>query len=297
MKRIPGLVLLCAFVFAALSSVAAQEMQGAGTMPPPKVLVLFREFLKPGKGGEPHEKAESAFVQAFTKSKWPTHYLAVGSLSGRPRALFLTGYDSFADWEKDNKAVEKNSMLSAALDRASVADGELLSDADGSVMVYREDQSLRANVDIAHMRYFEISLYQVRPGHRRDWDEAVKLVKAAYEKIPDAHWATYQLVYSQQPGSTYVIFTALKSASEIDDSFMRDKDFVAAMGEDGMKKLAELEDKAIESVQNNLFMFNPKMSYVSEEWIKADPDFWKPRVTTTAAPKKPEKAAEKPAGQ
>jgi hypothetical protein len=48
------------------------------------------EFIKPGKGGAPHEKAESAFVQAMTRAKWPTHYLAVNSLSGKARALFLS---------------------------------------------------------------------------------------------------------------------------------------------------------------------------------------------------------------
>jgi hypothetical protein len=42
------------------------------------------------------------------------------------------------------------------------------------------------------MRYFEISLYRVRPGHRAQWNELVKLVKAAYEKIPDTHWAMYE---------------------------------------------------------------------------------------------------------
>jgi len=34
------------------------------------------------------------------------------------------------------------------------------------------------------------------------------------------------------------------------------------------------------------------MSYVSDEWIKADPDFWKPKAGAAAAPKKSE---EKPA--
>jgi hypothetical protein len=39
---------------------------------------------------------------------------------------------------------------------------------------------------------------------------------------------------------------------------------------------------------SNLFAFSPKMSYTPEEWIKADPDFWKGK----SAPQKP---AEKPA--
>src|SRR5438552_4586516 len=172
-------------------------------MPPPNMLVLFRQFLKPGKGAAPHEKAESAFVQAFARAKWPTHYLTVNSLSGKPRALFLVPYDSFEAWEKDSMAIQKNATLAAALDRASVNDGELLSDSDASVLTYNEEQSLRAPVDIAHMRYFEISLYRVRPGHRAQWYELAKLVKAAYEKVPDTPWAMYEAMFGQED-ATYV---------------------------------------------------------------------------------------------
>jgi hypothetical protein len=250
------------------------------------------EFIKPGKGGAPHEKSESAFVQAMTRAKWPTHYLAVNSLSGKSRALFLTGYDSFAAWEKEVMAEQSNPTLSAAIDRAAVADGVLLSEFDACELFYREDQSLRSAVDIAHMRYFEISLYRVRPGHLQDWDTLVKMVIAAYQKIPDAHWATYQAMYGQE-GSTYVVFNPMKSAAEIDQSFDQSKKFVEAMGDD-MKKFTELETATIESSQHNLFVFSPKMSYVSDEWIKADPDFWKPKASS-AAPKK--KMEEKPAAQ
>jgi hypothetical protein len=66
---------------------------------------------------------------------------------------------------------------------------------------------------------------------------------------------------------------------------------MAAMGEDGMKKLEELSAASIESSETNLFAFNPKMSYVSDDWVKADPDFWKPKpaAAPAAAPKKPAK--------
>lgn len=215
--------------------------------------------------------------------------LAVSSITGRPRVLFLTGYDSFAAWEKDVLATQKNATLSAALDRAAVADGELLSDYDSSALVYSDEYSLRSAVDIPHMRYFEISLYRVRPGHDDDWDKIVKMVKAAYEKIPDVHFATYYAQYGQE-GTTYVVFTPMKSAAEVDQSFAQDKQFMANMGEDGMKKFSELLAASIEFSQHNLFAFSPSMSYVDDEWIKADPDFWKPKAS--AAPKK---AAEKPA--
>ena len=64
------------------------------------------------------------------------------------------------------------------------------------------------------------------------------------------------------------------------------------MGEEGMKKLRELTAATIESSQTNLFAFNPRMSYVGDDWIKADPDFWKPKPAH-AAMKKEEKKEEK----
>ena len=279
MKRITGSLLGITLLFGVQGVAAAQEAS-----PPPKVLTIIREFVKPGKAGMAHERSESAFVQAFTRAKWPTHYLAIDSLSGKSRALYLTGYDSFEAWEKDAGAVQKDSALSSALDRASAADGDLLSEIDAATLRYNEEYSLHAaSVDIAHMRYFEISVFHIRPGHHKEWDEGVRMVNAAYTKaLPDIQWAAYEGVYGM-PQGTYIFFTPMKSAAEIDHAFAKDKEFMAAMGEDGMKKLEELSAASIESSESNLFAFNPRMSYVSEEWIKADPDFWKPKPSKASA--------------
>jgi hypothetical protein len=53
-----------------------------------------------------------------------------------------------------------------------------------------------------------------------------------------------------------------------------------------MKKLSELTAAAIETSQTNLFTFNPRMSYPSDAWIKADPEFWKSKAAPAAAPAK-----------
>ena len=288
MKKFTGLLLGSSLLYIWMGSVAAQEKPAA--MPaPPKVLLIFREFLKPGKGGSTHEKSESAFVQAFTRAKWPTHYLTIDALSGKPRSLFLIGYDSFEAWEKDNQATQKNTSLSAALERAAAADGELLNDYDGAVFTYKEEYSLHNPVDIPHMRYFDITRFQVKPGHEKDFGELVKMYMAAYDKMPDVHWATYQAQYGPE-GNTYLVFTPMKSASEIDKSFAQSKQVQEAMGPEGGKKAADLSAAAIETSQTSLFIFNPRISYVQDEWIKADPDFWKPKATASAAPKQsPEK--------
>ncbi len=273
--------LLGASLVAAFSSAVAAQ----GSPPPPKVLVISREFVKPGKAGVAHERTESLFVQAFARAKWPTHYLGMTSLSGKSRALFLIQYDSFEAWEKDNQAMAKNASLSAAMDHASVVDGELLESMDQGVFVFREDLSLRPMSDISHTRYLDISAYQVKPGHSGEWNELVKLVRDAYEKgVPGAHWGMFELRYGGE-GGTYLVLTARKSLAEVDQAPMIDKQFAAAMGEAGIKRFGELVTSALQSSQHQLFAYDPQMSYVEDSWIKADPDFWKPKRPAAPATK------------
>jgi hypothetical protein len=137
--------------------------------------------------------------------------------------------------------------------------------------------SLRPVADLSQMRFMELSIYRVRPGHEREWSEAVKMVKAAYEKgVPGSHWGVFNQVYGGEGGS-YLVLTSRKTLAEVDHGFqVEDKQFEAAIGADGMKKLDELIAASVESSLHQLFSFNPHMSYVADEWIKADPDFWKP---------------------
>ncbi len=135
------------------------------------------------------------------------------------------------------------------------------------------------------MRYFEISQFKVRPGHEKDWSDLVKMYKSGFEKaVPNAHWAVFESMYGTQNGGLYLVFNPMKSLAEVDASLGDSKKFEAAMGEDGMKKVSELTAACVEWSQTNLHQFNPKMSYPADEWIKADPNFWRP--TMTAAVKK-----------
>jgi hypothetical protein len=273
MKEHTGLAVAVAmgFLFAGLGMAAAQD-QASGA--PPKILVIQNEHLKPGKDGGPHAKTESAFVQAFKDAKWPEAYLGMDSLSGSTRSLFFVGYDSFAAWEKDNQAVAQNATLSAALDQAKIADGELLDSYASSTYRYREDLSLRAPVDIPHMRYFEIAVVRVRPGHGQDFEAYAKLYMSAYEKIPGAHWTAYEDMYGNESGDRFIFITPMKSLAEVDQEMADEKQVHSGMSADQMKKMADLAASTVESSGSHLFKFNPKESYPPESWVKADPTFW-----------------------
>jgi hypothetical protein len=288
MKKVVTILLGTCLCLGAATVAVAQNNGGIST--PPKVLVINREVLKPGKGGAPHQKTESAFVRAMAAAKDTTYYLGMDSLSGPSRSLFFTGYDSFADWEKDALATQKNATLSAALDRAGVADGDLLQSYETSAFVLRDDYSLNAATDLAHDRYFEIGVFHVKPGHDEDWGTIMKLVKDAYAKVLDVQWAMYERAYGGSEGY-FIYITPLKSAAEIDRNFTNGPKFVEAIGKEGMQKLNELMSASVDQAEINLFALNPAISYVGPEMIKADPTFWKP-APTGEPKKKAEKAAQ-----
>jgi hypothetical protein len=272
MKKISPILLGLSLAVAGSSMVAAQQ-----TASSPKVLQITREYTKPYKGGMAHDKTESAFIQAMTRAKFPAYYEAFTSMSGKSRALYFTQYDSFADWEKDNKIVDKNPALNADLERAGIADGELLDEVDSGVYVRDEDLSYHPHADISHARYMEVEVFQIRPGHASEFREAAKMVKAAHEKAGDsAHWAMFEIAFGAERG-TYVALTADNSMADIDSGFADGKKFADAMGEEGLKKLDSLAAASIETWHNELFSVNPKQSYVNPDWIKADPEFWRPK--------------------
>ena len=277
-KYLESLAAMC-FLFAGLGfagfgTATAKGQTSKST--PPKVLVIEREFLKPGRAGSQHQKTESAFVQAFTEAKSQQYYLAMDSLSGRSRSLFFLGYDTFANWQNDLQAMQKNPTLAAAFDSAQQADGDLLSSYESSVFIFRNDLSLRAPVKVPRMRYMEITVFRVRPGHKQDFETLAKMYADAFQKanLSSAHWAAYEDMYGAQSGGKYIAITPMRSLTEVDEGMGSQKQFAVAVGAEQMKKMADLSAAAIESSETNLFLFNPKMSYVNDKWKAADPAFW-----------------------
>jgi hypothetical protein len=284
MVKMSPMLLGLSLAFVGASMAAAQDAPSTPSIP--MVLQITREFVKPYKGGAAHDKTESAFIAAQTKAKFPVYYIALNSMSGKSRALFLTDYASFADWEKDNKIVDNNPTLAAELERASVADGELLDEVDSMVYTYDADLSYHPHADISHAHYMEITVFKVRLGHRKEWHELTKMVTDANDKAgTSSHWATFEPAYGVDDG-TYILLTADNSMADIDKGFAESKKFIEAMGgEEGMKKIDDLYGSIVESSHTELFAINPKQSYVNDDFIKADPGFWKPKAAAPAAAK------------
>ena len=267
---------LCLCIGGVSLPIARAQETGAKATPPPKVLVIDMENLKPGKNGSAHQKTESAFVQAAEKAKSPQHYVALQALSGPPRSLFFFSYDSFAAMEKEHQQEVANTSLSADIDQAYAADGELLSSMARNIFTLRDDIIPEPGVAIATMRYMQITRVTVRPGHQGEWEEYLKMLRSNLDKAePGRHIALYQSAYGWENGGIWLLITPMKSLAEVDEADAAAAKFREAMGDTNMKHYRELAAAAVESSQRNLYAFDPAMSYASDEMVSGDPTFWK----------------------
>jgi len=266
LRRMAAFPLVAALLCSGSTLLFAQDI-----LPGAKLLVISREYTKPGKDGAPHQAVEGAYPKALAAGKVPNHYYAAVSLSGPPRVLFFHGYDSYAEWADQRQGTDP--ALASTLARTTAADGDLLSSKDYSVWAKRDDLSLNPGFRVG-ARVEVIIQYRVRPGHAEEFEDLVKLYTQGYQGVSGMHWGTYEEIYGS-PGNTFLVIITHKAAAELDAEDENDKKFADALGADGLKKLAALEASCLESKQADLFFIDPKMSYPNEKMLKADPEFWK----------------------
>ncbi len=286
-------VALGALVGAGASLHAQDENTAADALP--KVLVIQRENVKVGKDAA-HEKNEAAFARAFEAAKSPEHYLAATTLSGDDEVVFFVGYESFAAWGEDQKASSEPKMQ-AILTPLQEKDGDYVSDGHQVVATLNDKWSYHAQVEIGKQHYIEVETVRLRPGHDKDWEDLIDLYKSTAAKMNlDESNIFYEAKYGA-PEGTVLIFTPRASMADIDTALGNDKAFQEALGQDGQKKWGQLVTASVESGRIDLLAVDPEMSYPLDSWVKADPDFWKPKPAAKAAPKSGGKApAKQPAG-
>ncbi|HSM18360.1 MAG TPA: hypothetical protein VK845_15340 [Gemmatimonadales bacterium] len=239
----------------------------------PKVLQIFRERLKPGMSAA-HEKNEIGWPQAFAEAKYPNYYLAVESMTGDPEVLYLAPFDSYTAWGKADAVIGANATLSAALDRLAAADAAYVESMDVIEAVAAPELGHGAFPDLNKQRFWDISVWRIRPGHGKAFAEAV----AAYVKVVTraggkANWRTYR-VTGGMPGGTYLMFSSVASFAEFDAVMADDAMIGQAMTPDEQAYFAKFFKESVAYSESNKYRLSPTMSYVAPETKAADPAFW-----------------------
>jgi hypothetical protein len=266
-------LLLAGLTVSAVPAALAQQEAGQPHSPS-KFLYLSNVELKPNQGAA-YAKLEQDEVQAMRAANAPSHHLAMGSITGSSRVLYMHGFDSFADLQKGHDETVAMSKLEDTLRTDSAAEASLIAKRQSSIYSYEKDLSLGAPLDLSKMRFMRITIFHIRSGHHEDWQHLAKLFVKAYQtSIPEAHWAMFQKAYGADSDNTYILVTPMESLSEVDAMHGSDKKFSDAVGEDQLKTLMKGLDAAVESSETDLFALSPGISYVPDSWLTSSPDFW-----------------------
>jgi hypothetical protein len=268
--------------------VVAQGQQGTPP-PPPAVIRIFEENVKVGKNAV-HEKLETNWVKAFAAAKWPGQTLAMKTIAGPPQAWFIEPHESMASVEKLAKDTEKMTALTAQTDLLSAQDGDLLTGVRTIIATYRADLSyLPSNaMPVPKLRYFDVEIFQVRPGHDAEFIESRKLTKAAHEQASMPDSMVYYTVAAGAPNGTFIRFRGVQSLADQDryEQAHAGKAYQDAVSA-STKRINELTSSSVVNIQHVIYEFDPKMSYMPKEFTSIDPDFWtpkpKPALTSPAA--------------
>jgi len=266
--------LLCAASFA----LSAQQPG------PPKVLRIFREDIKEGKGSA-HEKVETRWAQTMARLKYPANSLALTSMSGTNQAWFLEGHDSFASIG-ETEAFFNKPAYRAEIDALDAQDAELRASSRQWIAAFRNDLSYRMEQlmeSIPKARYVNVLIFRIHQGRDQEFADLAKTAIAALGKSgSDQPVAVYQVV-SGAPNGMYLLFEPSASLKTLDDAPARGEAMMNAMGDAGSKRFVKSVGETVASEEVLLFTINPKMSYPPKEVAAGDPNFWTPKAAKPAA--------------
>src|SRR5712691_9769500 len=250
----------------------------------PNFVQIIREEVKVGHEAD-HTKTEAGWPVAFEKAKMPTSSVGLVSLTGPSEAWFLVPYASQAAWGDDLKRQSDDPVLAAELARLSRADAAHITSVRSMLGAARKDLSRGAFPDISKARFYEITIFRVRPGHESQFTEAGKAYGAATARVaPGASYRVYEII-AGMPGPTYMIFSSVGGFGEFDRMTTEGEAVMKAATPQEQTTLQKFGAEVLISAETQRFRLDPEMSYVSKEVRAQDPAFWMPKKT--AVPKKP----------
>jgi hypothetical protein len=207
------------------------------------------------------------------------------ALTGAPRAIYLSGYDSYEELQKSEEWLLGDAATDAKFDALDAREAPYISEVHHTIWHYRPDLSNNvAGADIPHSHYWEAIVFHLRSGHDGQFEEMTKLYRDANLKIgQNIPWASYE----GQTGvaNAYLVLVPMTSLKDLDTGLAHQKDFGAALGDVGGARMNKLSEESVASVDDNIWMVNPDWSYVEKSWIEADPQYWGTEPAAKRAPK------------
>jgi hypothetical protein len=251
----------------------------APAVPPPNILNIETINIKPYADGA-YDKVASEYPALSEQLKDPLHFLAMEALTGAPRAIYLSGFDSFEALQKNEEWAPGDATADTRIDALDARQAECISEVHHTLWHYRPDLSNNvAGADIPHSHYWEVIIFHMRPGHNEKFGELTKLYRDAYLKSgQNIPWSSYEGMMGVT--DAYLVLVPMTSLKDEDAGLAHQKDFATALGDEGKSRMSKLTEENVASVEDNLFMVNPDWSFVDQSWVDADTKYWGGGPTT-----------------
>jgi hypothetical protein len=273
---------------AMVACISIGQAQQAQSAPPPAVLEIYRDVVKPAKMAEYARIEGEAALACARAGTWP--YLTLQSITGpQVEVWYIEGFDSYAGVEQSSESFTRNPNLAAELNRLMEAKGNLVGDARVVLAHYRDDLSGNAGLVQPRTRFFTVSIITVRPGHEREFEEIHRTLKSVRQKASAADNRVVYQIASGMPKNMYLVFSSHRSLQNAGIALDPPIDDYAADVDDSTRnRLDDYTRVAVQSSETWLFSVNPAMSNPAGEWIADDPEFWRssPPLQRQAPPRK-----------
>src|ERR1017187_1813766 len=252
------------FVFAAmLSSMAAAQ----NLTDPPPIVQLVR---KPGTGG--------ASLKPYADSKAALNVIGMAAVTGQPETWLVEAHDSFASVEDLDQRIAALAPVRAFSDPADPLQDDVLAPTRTMLALYRPNWSYRPDQAIRmfpRARYFQISLFRIRPGTEAEFSELIRLRRATADAVNlDRPDMAYQVI-SGAPAGTFVFLSPIVSLRNFDDGVNPVPVFAEGLANAKAKDGSKIASDTEIGREHLLFRVEPRISYVADDFAEVDPEFWR----------------------
>jgi hypothetical protein len=247
------------------SSAAAQSL----TDPPPIVQLVRR----PGTGG--------ASLKPYANSRAELNVIGMVSVTGLPETWLVEAHFSFASVEDLDQRISALAPVRVFSDAADPLQDDVLVPSRTMLALYRPNWSYRPDQAIRMFpkaRYFQVSLFRIRPGTEAEFGELIRLRRATADVVNlDRPDLAYQVI-SGAPAGTFVFLSPITSLRNFDDGVnpvpVYAEGLASTRAKDGSKIAADVEMGR----EHLLFRVEPRISYVSSDFADVDPEFWRGKL-------------------
>jgi len=250
-----------------LAGILSGAALAQGLIDPPPIVQLVR---KPGTGG--------ASLKPYANAQAQLNVVGMTSVTGLPETWLVEAHYSFASVEDLDQRMAAISPMRAYSDASDPLQDDVLAPARTIMALYRPNWSYRPDQAIrmfAHARYFQVSLFRIRPGMEAAFGELVRLRRATADVINlDRPDLAYQVI-SGAPSGTFVFLAPITSLRNFDDGRNPIPVFAEGLAIAKATDAKQIASDAEISREHLLFRVEPRISYVSNDFADVEPEFWR----------------------